>query len=185
MVLGDSLSAAYGLSTTQGWVNKLAQQLQREAYPCTIINASVSGETTQGGRARLPAVLQQHQPSHLLLELGSNNGLRGLPMAGMQQDLAAMIELAQQRHIKLLLIGMRMPPNYGPLYTERFTAVYQELAKRYAVPLVPFLLDQVAEHSALMQADALHPNAKGQQQLLDNVWPTLKGILPPPELASR
>jgi len=180
VVLGDSLSAAYGLSTEQGWVHLLVQRLADEGSPCKVVNASVSGETTQGGRARLAAILEQHQPSHLLIELGANNGLRGLPMDSMQQDLAAMIHLAQQQQIKPLLIGMRMPPNYGPLYTQQFTAVYSKLATAHKVPLVPFLLNRVADHSELMQSDALHPNAKGQPQLLKNVWPTLKTLLPSP-----
>lgn len=177
LVLGDSLSAAFGMSTQEGWVYLLNIQLMQRGYGCTVINASISGDTTQGGRVRLPALLQKHHPTHILIELGANNGLRALPVDAMRRDLAWMIETILDSDARLLLLGMQMPPNYGPVYTAQFAAVYQELAKKYTVPLVPFLLENVISRPEWMQADAMHPNAKGQAAILQNVWPKLEMII--------
>jgi len=177
LVLGDSLSAGYGLEPGQGWVALLQQRLEEKGLPHRVVNVSISGDTTAGGRARLDAVLDQHRPDWLLLQLGANDGLRGLPLAAMHDNLAAMVMRARARGIKVLLIGMQIPPNYGRVYTERFAAVYQELAAQYRLPLVPFLMERVALDPALIQADQLHPNAAAQPLLLDTVWPVLEPLL--------
>ncbi len=152
-------------------------RLKEQGYDCSVVNASVSGDTTQGGRARLPSLLKQHQPSHLILELGANNGLRALPTTIMEQDLAWMIEKASAAQSKVLLVGMRMPSNYGPHYTSSFAAVYEKLASSSPVAFVPFMLEGVITNPEWMQADALHPNALGQPRLLENIWPELMRIL--------
>ena len=177
LVLGDSLSAGYGLEPGQGWVELLEQRLEQRGESWRVINASISGDTTAGGRARLPAALERHRPDVLLLELGANDGLRGLSLAAMQDNLGAMIEQAHATGARVLLIGMRMPPNYGPRYTRAFTAIYEELASEHGVPLVPFLLERVALEANLMLPDNLHPNARAQPLLLDTVWPTLAPLL--------
>ena len=177
LVLGDSLSAGYGLAPEQGWVTLLEQRLERQGLPWHVVNASISGDTTAGGRARLPALLERHRPDVLLLELGANDGLRGLSPAAMKDNLAVMIAQTRAAGAQVLLIGMRMPPNYGPRYTERFTTIYRELAAEQEVPLVPFLLEKVALDPGLMLDDNLHPNAKAQPLLLDTVWPALEPIL--------
>ena len=178
LVLGDSLSAAFGMSTDQGWVELLHVRLKQRGHSCTIVNASVSGDTTQGGRARLPSLLQQHIPTHLILELGGNNGLRALPTKMMKQDLQWMIQEAQNAQAKVLLVGMRMPPNYGPIYTNEFGNVFASLAEEEDVAFVPFFLEGVIGKPEWMQADALHPNADGQMRLLENIWSQLLSILP-------
>ena len=178
LVLGDSLSAAYGMSTNQGWVELLNVRLKQQGYRCSIVNASVSGDTTQGGKARLPSLLQQHAPSHLILELGANNGLRALPTKMMEQDLQWMIQEAKSSQVEVLLVGMRMPPNYGPIYTNQFAEVYESLAKEGDLAFVPFFLEGVITKPEWMQADALHPNADGQMRLMENIWPKLLLILP-------
>jgi len=177
LVFGDSLSAGYGLHPGQGWVSLLERRLVTEGYEFRIVNASVSGETTEGGLARLPRALELHRPAVLVLELGANDGLRGLPPAATRANLERMVRLAQARHVRVLLLGIRMPPNYGPRYTSEFDALYREVAARRRVPLVPFLLDGVATERALMQADGLHPNERGQPRLLENVWPRLRALL--------
>ena len=177
LVLGDSLSAGYGLAPEQGWVTLLEQRLERQGLPWHVVNVSISGDTTAGGRARLPALLERHRPDVLLLELGANDGLRGLSLAAMKDNLAAMIAQARAAGAQVLLIGMQMPPNYGPRYTERFSAIYRELAAEQEVPLVPFLLEKVALDPGLMLGDNLHPNARAQPLLLDTVWPALEPIL--------
>jgi acyl-CoA thioesterase-1 len=177
LVFGDSLSAGYGIRVEQGWVSLLAQKIQQEGYGFQVVNASVSGETSAGGLARLPRALSLHQPRIVLLELGANDGLRGLPMQQTQDNLGKMIALLQQQHITVLLLGLQLPPNYGERYTSGFTAMYRSLKEQYHVPLLPFLLENVALKSDLMQADGLHPNEQGQPLLLDNVWPTLVPML--------
>jgi acyl-CoA thioesterase-1 len=177
LVLGDSLSAGYNLAPGQGWVELLQQRLQERAIPCTVVNASVSGDTTAGGLARLDALLAQHHPDILLLELGANDGLRGLSLPAMKRNLNAIIDRAQAADAQVLLIGMQMPPNYGPRYTERFHAIYGELAREQQLPLVPFLLEKVALEPALMQPDNFHPNAEAQPLLLETVWPLLRPML--------
>ncbi|HAS52303.1 MAG TPA: arylesterase [Gammaproteobacteria bacterium] len=177
LVFGDSLSAAYGLPTEQGWVSLLQRRLQERGYPHQVANASISGETTSGGLSRLPAALKQHRPALVILELGANDGLLGQPPMIMSHNLARMIELAQQASARVLLAEMRIPPNYGPLYTQKFQATFGELAGRYAIPLIPFMLNGVAGNPALIQDDGLHPRAEAQARILENVWPTLETAL--------
>ena len=178
VVFGDSISAAYGVDVDKGWVAKLQQKLANAKPKArAVVNASVSGETTQGGLSRLPAVLAQHKPSVLVLELGGNDGLRGQPVPLMEQNLRAMIGLARKSGAKVLLVGIRIPPNYGKGYTDAFAAVYPRIARDERVPLVPFLLDGVAGNPALMQQDGIHPAANGQDRLMDNVWGKLKPLL--------
>ncbi len=180
LVYGDSLSSGYGIQVDQGWVKLLDKRIAKEGYGYRVVNASVTGETTQGGLARLPRALEQHKPAVLVLELGGNDGLRGLPLAASRENLARMIELTKKAKVRLLLVGMMVPPNYGPRYTEEFRGMFPALASKYSVPLVPFLLDQVALHPELMQADGIHANAAGQPRMLDNVWPRLEPLLVAP-----
>jgi len=178
LVFGDSISAGYGLSRVeQGWVTLLQTRLQDEDYGYHVLNASVSGETTAGGLARLPRALDLHKPKIVILELGGNDGLRALPIAQMRANLVRMVDLASAAGAKVLLLGIRMPPNYGPEYTEQFRLCYSDLARDKKLPLVPFLLNDVAQSPNLMQADGIHPNALGQPTLLANVWPSLKPLL--------
>lgn len=177
LVFGDSLSAAYGLNTDQGWVALLQDRLQDEGYGYTVVNASVSGETTAGGRARLPRALDQHKPSIVVLELGANDGLRGLPLQGVRANLEAMMTSIRQAGARVLVAGILIPPNYGPTYSQGFADMYQQLAREQKVPLVPFLLEGVALDPRLMQEDGLHPRAEGQPRVLDNVWRHLRPLL--------
>jgi acyl-CoA thioesterase-1 len=177
LVFGDSLSAAYGIRPEQGWVALLAQRLQAQEYGYQIVNASVSGETSSGGLQRLPRALQLHQPQIVILELGANDGLRGLPVGEMRQNLAEMLKVVQASGARVLLLGIRIPPNYGPRYTDEFASVFAQLATQYHVPLVPFLLAKVALDPALKQEDGLHPNAAGEKPVLENVWPYLQPLL--------
>lgn len=174
LVLGDSLSAGYGLESGQGWVALLQRRLEESGLPHTVVNASISGDTTAGGLARLDALLDQHRPDWLLLQLGANDGLRGLSLKAMADNLDKMVRRAQQRGVRVLLIGMRIPPNYGRVYTERFTATYHQLAATHDLPLVPFLMEKVALEPGYMQPDQIHPNAQAQPLLLDTVWPVLE-----------
>jgi acyl-CoA thioesterase-1 len=171
LVLGDSLSAEYGLARGNGWVALLEQKLKQEKIDAKIVNASISGETTSGGRARLPALLGQHKPDVVVIELGANDGLRGQPVTAAEANLRAMIEQSQKTSARVLLIGMRMPPNYGRDYTERFFGMYKNLAGQYKSPLVPFMLEGVADKPKLFQADRLHPNAEAHPIILANIWP--------------
>jgi len=180
VVLGDSLSAGYGIKVEQGWVNLLAQRLATEGYGYRVVNASVSGETTQGGLARLPRVLETHKPAIVVVELGGNDGLRGLPLATSRENLAKIIELARASKARVLLVGMMIPPNYGPRYGEEFRQMFATLAGEYSLAFVPFLLDQVALKPELMQADGIHANAAGQPKILANLWPELKPLLVAP-----
>ncbi len=175
---GDSLSAAYGIPVEQGWVSLLQDKLQDTH---TVINGSISGETTIGGLTRLPAALETHQPDYVLLELGANDGLRGLPTQEMQKNLQQMIELVQQTKAQPLLLGIKIPPNYGMRYTDRFDKVFSDLAEQYNIPLHPFFLDRVALDFDLMQEDGLHPTAAAQPLILENVWTVLKAVLFPEE----
>jgi acyl-CoA thioesterase-1 len=175
LVFGDSLSAAYGLRAGEGWVTLLEKRLAGKGY--RVVNASVSGETTSGGRARLPRALEQHRPDIVVLELGGNDGLRGLPIATAQANLADMIRQVRDSGARLLLLGIRIPPNYGAAYTRQLDAMYAQLAERNDVPFVPFFLEGVALDDRLMQADGVHPNAAGQPRLLDNVWKGLSPLL--------
>ena len=177
LVLGDSLSAGYGIPVEQGWVSLLQRRLAERGFPHQIVNASISGDTTSGGLSRLPAALERHRPALVILELGANDGLRGQPPVAMANNLARMIELSRQAGARVLLAEMRIPPNYGPLYAQKFQATFGELAKRYDIPLIPFLLEGVAGNPALTQDDGLHPRAEAQPRVLDNVWPTLEPLL--------
>ncbi len=177
LVFGDSLSAAYGLRPEQGWVALLQQRLASTGYGYEIVNASVSGETTSGGLQRLPRTLQLHHPGILILELGANDGLRALPLTTTRENLEKMIALARQSHARVLLVGMRIPPNYGPRYTTDFAQMYPEIASREGLPLVPFLLQSVALDPSRMQSDGLHPNARGEPAVLDTLWPQLEPML--------
>jgi acyl-CoA thioesterase-1 len=177
LVLGDSLSAAYGIKPAQGWVALLQKRLQDQGYGQRVVNASVSGETSSGGLQRLPRALQLHKPGIVIIELGSNDGLRGLPLSVTRDNLTKMVAAAKKSGADVLLVGMQMPPNYGARYTSEFAALFRELASRNGLALVPFLLESVALNDALMQADGLHPNVNGQPIILDNVWPHLEPLL--------
>jgi acyl-CoA thioesterase I len=178
LVFGDSISAGYGLARVeQGWVELLRTRLKTEGYGYQVVNASVSGETTAGGLARLPRALELHHPTIVILELGGNDGLRALPVPQMRSNFAQMIDLSTTSGAKVLVLGMRIPPNYGPQYTAQFEAVYGDLARADKLPLVPFLMDRIALQPKLMQGDDIHPNVDGQPVLLDNVWPLLRPML--------
>ena len=177
LVFGDSLSAAHGIRPEEGWVALLTQRLHSQGYGYQIVNASVSGETTSGGLQRLPRALELHRPELVILELGANDGLRGLPANATRDNLAQMVRLAQAAGSRVLLVGMRIPPNLGPRYTAEFARMFPELANQYHLPLVPFLLEKVALDPTLMQEDGMHPNARGEPPILDTVWPYLKPLL--------
>jgi acyl-CoA thioesterase-1 len=177
LVMGDSLSAAFGIQRSLGWVTLLQARLKDQGYDYTVVNASVSGETTSGGVTRLPATLQEHKPGIVILELGANDGLRGLPIPVMHDNLVKMISLSQAEGAKLLLVGVLLPPNYGEPYIKAFAGTYTDLARQYQLPLLPFLLAGVAEHRELLQPDGLHPLAIAEPKVLDNVWPYLKPLL--------
>lgn len=177
LVFGDSLSAALGLRPEQGWVELLARRLHSQGYGYEVVNASVSGETSSGGLQRLRRALELHRPTIVVLELGANDGLRGLPLDLMRANLAQMAQLSQAAGARVLLVGIRLPPNYGQRYGEQFAAVFPALAQADHLPLVPFLLQDVALDPKLMQEDGLHPNAAGEPVVLENVWPQLKPLL--------
>lgn len=180
LVLGDSLSAEYGLARGSGWVALLEQRLARERNAATVVNASISGETTSGGRARLAALLKAHRPTHLVLELGANDALRGLPLKNTQDNLTWMVAQAQAAGARVLLLGMQVPPNYGGDFGRRFAEVFPRVAEQRKAALVPFFLAGVADApdaARLFQADRIHPNAQAQARMLDNVWPQLKKLL--------
>ena len=177
LVFGDSLSAAYGLSSQQGWVHLLGERVARAGLPWRVVNASVSGETTAGGLRRLPEDLKRHQPDIAVIELGANDALRGLPIAAIRTNLEQMIRIARAAKAQPVLVGIMIPPNYGIDYTREFQALYADVARRNKVPLVPFLLEGVADQPDLFQADQLHPTAAAQPRILDNVWPALAPLL--------
>ncbi len=177
LVFGDSLSAAYGMPRAAGWVALLEQRLLTGKAGYQVVNASVSGETTAGGLTRLPALLASHRPQLLILALGANDGLRGLPLLQTERNLEAMITLAEKQGAKVLLIGMRLPPNYGAAYAGKFQTLFGEVAKKKKVRLLPFLLEGIATQPAHFQTDGLHPTAQAQTILLDTVWPVLSPML--------
>jgi len=177
LVLGDSISAGYGLPAGSGWVSLLQERLKQEHRPHTVVNASVSGDTTAGGRARLEALLTRYRPAITVIELGGNDGLRGGSVDAMRQNLDAMTAAAQKAGSRVLLIGMRMPPNYGQAYVERFDATFAEVAKAHKTALVPFLFEGFGENEAMFQPDRIHPVVAAQSNLLDNVWRELKPML--------
>jgi acyl-CoA thioesterase-1 len=177
LVFGDSVSAAYGIAEQRGWVALLAGQLKREQRDYIVVNASISGETTAGGLARLPKMLQAHRPAIVVLALGGNDGLRGLPVAQMKRNLAAMVEAAQRAGARVLLVGMRLPPNYGPEYTRAFEAAFTEVAKERRAALLPFLFEGFGEREDLFQPDRIHPNDAAQPLIADNVMKALRPLL--------
>ena len=180
MVLGDSLSAEYGLARGTGWVALMEKRIVREALPITIINASISGDTTAGGRARLPALLRSHKPHVVVIELGGNDALRGLPLKATQANLVDMVRTARGAGARVLITGMAVPPNYGRQYGSDFTALFAEVARTEKTALVPFLLTGVADGpdaDSLFQADRIHPKAEAHPRILDNVWPVLRPML--------
>lgn len=183
LVLGDSISAGYGVEDGRGWVALLRERLAREGYAYRVVNASISGDTTDGGRARLPAALRRYDPVVVIIELGGNDGLRGLPLSRMQANLEAMVGSARRAGARVLLLGLRLPPNYGPVYIGRFHAVFEQVSHAAKVPLVPYLLAGVDDRPALMQADGIHPTAAAQGRLLDNVWGRLQTLLGTPHKA--
>lgn len=173
LLVGDSISAAFGLEIEQGWVKLLEQRLAEENQPYTVVNASVSGDTTAGGLARLPALLTEVEPALVVIELGGNDGLRALPVANMQQNLSAMVQLAQEADADVILLGMRIPPNYGPRYSDAFEQAFSTVAEEHEVALIPFLLEGVGGVEGKMQEDGVHPTAAAQTVLLDNAWPAI------------
>ena len=177
LIVGDSISAGFGLDTRKGWVALLEQRLKQEGFEDKVVNASISGDTSAGGLARLPAALATHKPDVVVIELGGNDGLRGQPPAQLQQNLASMIQQSQDSGAKVLLLGMQIPPNYGKRYVEAFAKVFGDVAQKEKVPFVPFFLEGVGGHPELMQADGLHPAVAAQDKLLENVWPALKPLL--------
>lgn len=177
LVLGDSLSAEYGLARGEGWVHLLQKKLATEKITATIVNASISGETTSGGKARLPALLAKHQPAIVIIELGANDALRGLSLDATQENLRSMISSAKDAKAKVLLVGMQIPPNYGGDYTKQFAALFPKLAKENKSTLVPFMLQGIAEKPELFQADRIHPSAAAHPKILNNIWPQLKPLL--------
>lgn len=177
LVVGDSLSAEYGLARGTGWVALMEQKLKAEKIDAKVVNASISGETTSGGRTRLPALLSQYHPQVVVIELGANDGLRGLPVAAAEDNLRSMVALAKRDHAKVLLVGMRMPPNYGRAYTERFFGMYKQVSIDTKSALVPFMLDGVADKPALFQQDRLHPLATAHPTILNNIWPKFSALI--------
>jgi acyl-CoA thioesterase-1 len=180
LVMGDSLSAGYNLAAEEGWVSLLGERIRTRHPGWTVVNASISGETTAGGAARIDAEIATHRPAALVIELGANDGLRGLPMEQARANLVRMIETAQRAGARVLLIGMEMPPNYGPEYTAQFRGMFRELADTYGLPLLPFLLEPIAREREAFQADNLHPTAAVQPRILEHVWPLLEPLLAKP-----
>ena len=176
-VLGDSISAEYGLPRDSGWVSLLQTRLSDDKLPVSVVNASISGETTAGGLTRLPGLLLQHKPAVLIIELGGNDGLRGLSLAATQSNLREMIKSADRIGARVLLLGMRVPPNYGPDYSKRFAAMYQGLARERNVKLVPFLFAGLEDTERFFQQDRIHPNQRAQTVMFENVWPSLRSLL--------
>jgi len=172
LVLGDSLSAGYGINVKQGWVSLLEERLKEKNI--SIVNASISGETTAGGKSRLPKLLEQYQPTWVLIELGANDGMRGLSLKSMRENLEQMIQFSQQNKAIPILIGMKLPENYGMAFTEKFSNIYQIVAQQYRITLVPFLLEGIALNPKFFQNDGIHPTAAAQPYLLENVWQHLQ-----------
>jgi acyl-CoA thioesterase-1 len=177
LVLGDSLSAAYRLKPEEGWVALLQNRLVEQGSDIKVVNASISGETTQGGLTRLPELLNRHQPNWIVLELGANDGLRATPIPRIEQNLRALIDQSQEAGAEPIIVGIQLPPNYGPRYTRRFFELYESLAQEYELARVPFLLEDVALKPELMQSDGLHPTAEAQPIVLEQVWPILSSVM--------
>lgn len=181
LVLGDSLSAAYGIDQESGWVSLLQQRLEQQGFPHQVVNASISGDTTFGGINRLSGALERFKPSIVLIELGANDGLRGLGLDQTRRNLVAMVDQVRQADSQAVLLGIMLPPNFGKAFTQRFLRIYHEVSEQKSVTLVPFLLEGVADRMEWMQSDGLHPNASGQPRILDNVWMVLEPLLIIPE----
>ena len=177
LVLGDSLSAGYGLPQRNGWVTLLEKRLAADGYDYKVVNASISGETTVGGKNRISTLLRQHNPAVLVLQLGANDGLRGARLSDIRRHLVAIVTACQRAGTEVVLIGMRLPPNYGPEYTDGFQAVYTDVARQQSVALVPFLLDGFADKRQLFQHDGIHPKLEAQPMILENIWPVLQPVL--------
>jgi len=177
LVLGDSLSGAYGINTDEGWVALLQGRLLSEGYEVNVINASVSGDTTRTGLSRIDSALLTHKPSIVVIALGGNDGLRGLAFSEIESSLANIIEHCRSNNARVLLVGIRLPPNYGPAYNQQFAALYRRLSDRYEVPLVPRMLDEVADYRELLQDDGIHPRAEAQPQIMMNIWTGLEPML--------
>ncbi len=177
LVLGDSLSAAYGMEQKDGWVALLEQRLRDQRHDYTVVNASISGETTWGARNRVKSLLEKYRPAIVIIELGGNDGLRGLPLRDMRKNLESIVRASQAQHAQVLLVGMRLPPNYGNAYTEAFQDIYHQIANAHRIALVPFLLDGIGEDRQQFQSDGIHPSSASQSRLLDNVWPHLRLLL--------
>ncbi len=177
LVLGDSLSMGHGLAHKQGWVDLMQERLIKLKYPYQVINASIGGDTTSSGLARSVVDIEKYQPSIILIELGGNDGLRGLSLVQTEENLDKIIDLAKKKKAQILLLGIEIPPNYGPLYTTKFKQIYKDLAKKHNIEHLPFLLEGIAGNKNLMQADGIHPNQKAQHKVLANVWPKLKPLL--------
>lgn len=177
LVLGDSLSAAYGLSMEDSWVSLLQQRLHRQGYPHRLVNASMSGETTRGGLDRLDATLRAHSPVIVIIELGANDGLRGLLLEEMDANLRRIIDASRAHGVRPLLVRMRLPPNYGPVYVERFAAVYERIGEETRVPLTSFMLEGLAGNPQFILDDGVHPNAAAQERILENLWPAIETLL--------
>ena len=177
LVVGDSISAGYGLASGEVWVALLEKRLQAERYPHRVVNASISGDTTAGGRARLPALLKQHRPAVVVIELGGNDALRGQALSGTRENLDAMAKAAQQSGAKVLIAGMKIPPNYGPMYVREFDKVFADVASAHRAAFVPYLFEGFGEDLSMFQTDQLHPTAQAQRRILDTVWPALKPLL--------
>jgi len=183
LVFGDSLSAEYGLRRGSGWVALLQDQLKKEGFPHRIMNASISGETTAGGLSRLPSTLKKHQPEIIIFELGANDGLRGLPVSQTEKNLRSMTQLADSVGAKSLIVGIKLPPNYGQQYLKQFESVFLSVAQSIQAPLVPFMLAGIADNPKMFQSDGIHPNEQAQKPIFDNIWPTLlsSGLLGQPK----
>ncbi|NDP43387.1 MAG: arylesterase [Aromatoleum sp.] len=180
LVVGDSISAAHGLVAGQGWVDLLASRLRSERYAHRVVNASITGDTTAGGRARFASLLAQHKPAVVVIELGGNDGLRGGNLKSARENLDTMVTLARRAGAKVLLVGMKLPPNYGPAYTREFDAMFEAVGKAQKVPVVPYFFAGFGENNDFFQPDRIHPTAAAQPMLLDNVWPALKPLLGKP-----
>lgn len=180
LIIGDSLSAAYGFDQRHGWPALLQERLRLKGYPHQVINASISGDTSSGALARLPQALKRYQPKVVVIEIGGNDGLQALPLKMLGENLRQLVMQSRRAGASVLLLGMRLPPNYGPRYTASFSALYTQTARRFGIPLVPFFLDGVAGRQDLMQIDGIHPREQAQPYLVDNVWPYLIPLLRAP-----
>ncbi|MCG6975596.1 MAG: arylesterase [Acidiferrobacterales bacterium] len=176
LIVGDSLSAGYGIDLRMGWVALLQKRLKEKGYPYQLVNASISGDTSASALSRLPGSLKRHRPEIVIIEIGGNDGLQGLSAEEMEQNIRSMVVQSKQKGAKVVLLGMRLPPNYGPAYTERFFSVYRRVAEKQGASLVPFFLEGVAGKDGLMQADGIHPTVEAQPTLVENVWPALSGL---------